>query len=44
MNGKTDFNFDVPKGMADTKENWVKTPSVLPKDKPWFAYVNLIGL
>ena len=40
VNGKTDFNFDVPKKFADTNANWVKDPSVLPKDKPFFAYVN----
>ncbi len=38
--GKTDFNFDPPKGWADTHEDWTKKPDVLPKDKPFFAYVN----
>lgn len=38
--GKTDFNFAVPKGLADTKEDWTKKPEVLPKDKPFFAYIN----
>lgn len=39
-NGKTDFNFTVPKGWVDTTADWTSDPSVLPKDKPWFAYVN----
>ena len=39
--GKTDFNFDVPKGWVDTVADWTKKPEVLPKDKPFFAYVNL---
>jgi uncharacterized sulfatase len=38
--GKTDFNFDVPKGWVDTTENWTQKPDVLPKDRPFFAYVN----
>lgn len=38
--GKTDFNFDPPKGWADTR-NWVQKPDILPTDKPFFAYVNL---
>ncbi len=38
--GKTDFNFDQPKGWVDTTENWVQNPAILPKDKPWFAYIN----
>lgn len=38
--GKTDFNFDVPKVWADTTENWTRKPDVLPKDHPFFAYVN----
>jgi len=38
--GKTDFNFDLPKGWVDTTENWTQKPDVLPKDKPWFAYIN----
>ena len=37
--GKTDFNFDAPKGWADTR-NWVQNPDLLPKDKPFFAYIN----
>jgi len=38
--GKTDFNFDLPKGWVDTTQDWTKTPAVLPTDRPWFAYVN----
>jgi len=38
--GKTDFNFDVPKGWVDTVEDWSKKPNVLPTDKPFFAYIN----
>jgi uncharacterized sulfatase len=38
--GKTDFNFDVPKGWVDTTQNWVQKPDLLPKDKPFFAYIN----
>lgn len=37
--GKTDFNFDVPKNWADTRD-WTKTPEILPENKPFFAYVN----
>jgi uncharacterized sulfatase len=37
---KTDFNFDPPKGWADTRD-WTKNPDVLPKDRPFFAFVNL---
>ncbi|MCZ2343797.1 MAG: sulfatase-like hydrolase/transferase, partial [Bacteroidales bacterium] len=39
-NGKTDFNFDVPKNWVDTTADWTRDPTVLPKDRPWFAYVN----
>jgi N-sulfoglucosamine sulfohydrolase len=39
--GKTDFNFDVPKGWVDTTENWTRNPDVLPRDRPFFAFVNL---
>jgi N-sulfoglucosamine sulfohydrolase len=39
--GKTDFNFDVPKGWVDSVADWTKNPDTLPKDKPFFAYVNL---
>jgi N-sulfoglucosamine sulfohydrolase len=38
--GKTDFNFDLPKGWVDTTQNWTQNPDLLPKDRPWFAYVN----
>lgn len=38
--GKTDFNFDPPKGWADTTVDWTKKPDVLPKDRPFFAYAN----
>lgn len=38
--GKTDFNFDVPKGWVDSTADWTRNPDVLPKDRPWFAYVN----
>lgn len=38
--GKTDFNFDLPKGWVDTTQDWTKTPAVLPTDRPWFAYIN----
>lgn len=40
--GKTDFNFDLPKGWVDTTQDWTKTPAVLPADRPWFAYVNFV--
>jgi uncharacterized sulfatase len=39
--GKTDFNFDVPKGWVDSVADWTKNPDVLPKDRPFFAFVNL---
>jgi uncharacterized sulfatase len=38
--GKTDFNFDVPKDWVDSAVDWTRRPEVLPKDRPWFAYVN----
>ena len=38
--GKTDFNFDIPKAWVDTTVNWTQKPEVLPKDKPFFAYIN----
>jgi uncharacterized sulfatase len=38
--GKTDFNFDLPKGWVDTTQDWTKKPDLLPKDRPWFAYIN----
>jgi N-sulfoglucosamine sulfohydrolase len=34
--GKTDFNFDVPKGSFDVTTNWIKNA---PK-QPFFAYIN----
>ncbi len=37
--GKTDFNFDVPKGWVDSVEDWTKKPEVLKP--PFFAYVNI---
>lgn len=39
--GKTDFNFDVPADWVDSTKNWVQNADVLPKDKPFFAYVNI---
>jgi len=39
-NGKKDFNFDVPADWVDSTEDWTTKPAVLPKDRPWFAYVN----
>ena len=39
--GKTDFNFDLPKGWVDTTVDWTKRPDVLPADRPFFAFVNL---
>jgi N-sulfoglucosamine sulfohydrolase len=38
--GKTDFNFDQPKGWVDSVQDWTKKPELLPKDKPFFAYIN----
>jgi N-sulfoglucosamine sulfohydrolase len=37
--GKTDFNFDVPKGWVDSVENWTQKPEVLKA--PFFAYFNI---
>lgn len=37
--GKTDFNFDVPKGWVDSVENWTQKPEVLKG--PFFAYFNI---
>ncbi len=37
--GKTDFNFDVPKGWVDSVENWMQKPEVLKP--PFFAYFNI---
>ena len=39
-NGKKDFNFNVPKDWVDSTADWTSKPETLPKDKPWFAYVN----
>ena len=39
--GKTDFNFDLPKDWIDTRD-WTKNPDLLPKDKPFFAYINFL--
>src|SRR5687767_11571985 len=41
--GKTDFNFkdDPPAGAFDSRRDWVSEPDVLPRDRPFFAYVNL---
>ncbi len=39
--GKTDFNFDPPADWVDSTKNWVQNADVLPKDKPFFAYVNI---
>lgn len=40
--GKTDFNFDPPADWVDSTKDWTKNPDVLPKDKPFFAYVNIL--
>ncbi len=37
--GKTDFNFDVPKGWVDVTEDWTKKPEVLKA--PFFAVYNM---
>lgn len=37
--GKTDFNFDPPKGWADVTEDWTKKPEVLKE--PFFAVYNI---
>jgi uncharacterized sulfatase len=37
--GKTDFNFDVPKGWVDVTEDWTKKPEVLKA--PFFAVYNI---
>jgi uncharacterized sulfatase len=37
--GKTDFNFDVPKGWVDSVEDWTKKPEILKGS--FFAYVNI---
>lgn len=38
--GKTDFNFDPPKGWADVTADWTKKPEVLKP--PFFAVYNII--
>ena len=38
--GKTDFNFAPPKGWVDSTADWTKNPDLLPKNKPFFAYIN----
>ncbi len=37
--GKTDFNFDPPKGWSDVTANWTKKPEVLKE--PFFAVYNI---
>lgn len=37
--GKTDFNFDPPKGWSDVTEDWTKKPEVLKE--PFFAVYNV---
>jgi N-sulfoglucosamine sulfohydrolase len=37
--GKTDFNFDVPKGWVDETIDWTKQPEVLKE--PFFAIYNI---
>ncbi len=37
--GKTDFNFDVPKGWVDVTADWTKQPEVLKE--PFFAIYNI---
>lgn len=37
--GKTDFNFDPPKGWSDVTEDWTKKPEVLKE--PFFAVYNM---
>jgi uncharacterized sulfatase len=37
--GKTDFNFDPPKGWADVTDDWTKKPEVLKP--PFFAVYNI---
>jgi uncharacterized sulfatase len=38
--GKTDFNFDPPKGWRDVTDDWTKKPEVLKE--PFFAVYNMI--
>ncbi len=37
--GKTDFNFDVKPGWANTTD-WTKKPELLRGEQPFFAYIN----
>jgi uncharacterized sulfatase len=37
--GKTDFNFDVPKGWVDSSADWTRHPEVL--QPPFFAIYNI---
>jgi N-sulfoglucosamine sulfohydrolase len=37
--GKTDFNFDVPKGWVDVQVDWTRQPEVL--QPPFFAIYNI---
>ena len=37
--GKTDFNFDPPKGWSDVTDDWTKKPEVLKE--PFFAVYNV---
>ena len=39
--GKTDFNFDQPKGWVDSTADWTKQPKLLDADKPFFAFINI---
>jgi N-sulfoglucosamine sulfohydrolase len=39
--GKTDFNFDVKPDTFDSTKPWHNNVRSLPKDRPFFAYVNL---
>jgi uncharacterized sulfatase len=38
--GKTDFNFDPPKGWSDVTEDWTKKPEVLKQ--PFYAVYNIV--
>src|SRR5688572_30097065 len=39
--GKTDFNFDPPKGWVDSTQDWTKNPAALTQKQPFFAYINI---
>ena len=39
--GKTDFNFDVPKGWVDSTRRLDEEPEAARRDKPFFAYFNI---